>query len=591
MRIRYDIAVPRPSSHVADVAVTVSEVRAASVDLAMAAWSPGSYLIRDYARHVMDVTAGGARIDKVDKQTWRVEVGDAGEVTVRYRVYAHELTVRTNHIDATHAFLHGPATFLYCPDAMGAVDGPIEVHVSPPAGWRVHTGLAGGPVRFAAADVDELLDCPIHMSAADPIAFEAAGAPAELVLWGEPRRGVATIDDLVADLSRVMAAHAERFGGVPYDRYLFLLMLSPGGYGGLEHRNSSANLNTPFALETRDGYEALLELLSHEYFHVWNGKRIRPAALGPFDYSREAYTRALWVQEGITSYYDRHTLCAAGVQAPERYLKKLAEEWGKLQRVPGRRRQSLEQASFDAWIKLYKPDEATVNTTVSYYLKGGLVALCLDAAIRDATGGARTLADAVRRLWERYGRAPRGYADADVQAEFEAAVGAPLAEPFDRWIRGTEDPDLAAALAAAGLELRASFDPEPAAGGPPAWLGVALKSDAAVTAVLDGGPAAAAGVAAGDELVAIDGYRVRSDADVRARLAPARPGDRVRLAAFRRDQLVDLAVELGAAPPNRFEIASVATPTEAQRERFRAWLGQPLPADGVRAAATIAGWC
>ena len=323
MPVRYELSVPNPASHLVEVAMTLTVVADLdALDLAMAAWSPGSYLIRDYARHVRDVRVDGGSVEKIDKQTWRARADRADTVTVRYAVYGRDLTVRTNHIDGTHAFLHGPATYLFCP---AMVDESCTVAVQPPPGWNVHTGLAGDALAFEAADVDELLDCPLHIAPGDALAFEAAGKPARLVVWGDLEPGVASIDELLADLTAIMNAHAERFGGAPYDRYTFLLMLAPGGYGGLEHRNSSANLNTPFALATRKSYEGLLELLSHEYFHVWNGKRIRPAALGPFDYTREAYTRALWVQEGITSYIDRYTLRRAGVQSASTYLERLAD--------------------------------------------------------------------------------------------------------------------------------------------------------------------------------------------------------------------------------------------------------------------------
>lgn len=587
-RLHYELAVTHPQDHVVEVAVRV-DAPGDTLDLCMAAWSPGSYLIRDYARYVHDLRADdGLRAEKLDKHTWRIACAGRDAVTVRYAVYGHELTVRTNHIDATHAFLHGPAVYLFPPDRLADA---CDVTVRAPAGWRVATGLRRAGDGYAAAGVDELLDCPLHVAPGEPRAFHAAGKPARLALWGEiDPGGVATVDDLVRDVAAIMDAHAARFGGAPYDDYTFQLMLSPGAYGGLEHGNSSANLNHPFALATRKSYESLLELLSHEYFHVWNGKRIRPAALGPFDYAREAYTRSLWVQEGITSYVDRYTVRRAGCMSARAYLEKLADEWGKLLAIPGRLRHSLEESSFDAWIKLYKPDESNTNTTVSYYHKGGLVALALDLELRAQTAGQRTLDDALRALWDHYGAAERGYDDGDVQPLFEQATGASLGAFFDRHVRGTEDPDLAGALATVGLAVEADREPAKDAGAPPpAWLGVTLAG-ARVATVLDGSPAHRAGLAPGDELVAADRYRAATDADLRARLAARGAAGSLTLTVFRRDRLVEVPVLLEPAPPNRFTIRGLAEPGDDARARYREWMGEPHPGAELEVRATVSTW-
>ena len=592
--LHYTVSVPDPDSHHCEVGLRIPDAAALGdrIEVAMAAWCPGSYLVRDYARFVRDLRAEGPDgaalpVTKVTKQRWRIDRNGADEVVVRYRVYGHELTVRTCHIDDSHAFLHGPAIYLYV-DALR--DRPHEVALRPPEGrdWAVHIGLPKhGDGGHRAANLDELLDCPVHMGEVDVYELTAGGSPARLVVWGGfDADGVAGMDQLTADLATIVDTHTERFGGPPYDDYTFMLMLAPGAYGGLEHRSSSANLNTPYAMATKNDYLDLLELLSHEFFHVWNGKRIYPAGLTPFRYDAEQYTRCLWVMEGLTSYYDRHTLRTAGLMPVARYLEKLAADQLRLAYTPGRAEHSLEESSFDAWIKLYQATELNANSTVSYYLKGGLVSLAMDFEIRRRTEGTHSLEDVLRQLWSDYGAKALPYPEA-VQPVFEKATGIGMGEFFDRFIRGRQDPDLTVELATAGLELRTTFDvPQIADGTELPWLGIAIKHGTRVTTVLDGSPAAAAGVSPGDELIAVNRRRVRTDSGLRKRLALRRPGDRVELALFREGRLHELEVELAASPPTRIEIAGIAAPSAAQKAFYAAWLGEEHPCSD----AVIAGF-
>ena len=597
--VRYTVDIA-PEEHLAHITMRFATAGLAAdgepIRISFPAWCPGSYLVRDYARFVRDLSVDGdngapRHVRKLDKQTWAIDAAGAAHLVVTYAVYGHDLSVRTNHIDATHAFLHGPATFAHVERLRRH---PVTVTVRPPAGrgWRLATGLDGGAFgtapdgdgawRLAAPDVDALYDAPIHLGPVEERTFAVADVPFELAIWGERVAGGAfTVDQLVADLGAIALDHATRAGGgkpdLPFERYTFLLMLSHDAYGGLEHRASSANLHTPQCLATRKTYEGLLELLSHELFHAWNGKRIAPAALLDFDYSREAYTRCLWVMEGLTSHYDRWALRSSKVITTKSFAEKVVDDWTRLLAVPGRVRQSLEESSFDAWIKLYKPDESNLNTTVSYYLKGGLACLALDLEIRRRTEGARSLDDALRALWERYGKAGKPHPE-DVEAIFAEATGLDLSSFFARVVRGTEDPMLGAELEMFGLELRAAHDSGQIADGASAvWLG-ATMSGLRVTGVLDGSPAAAAGLSPGDELCAVDRMRVASETEARAALATRRPGDPVELAVFRRHRLVMLAAAVGAAPPTRHELVAVAEPTPEQAARYQAWMGEALPA-------------
>ncbi len=363
--------------------------------------------------------------------------------------------------------------------------------------------------------------------------------------------------------------------GVPYDDYTFLLLLAPNQYGGLEHARSCALLSSPFTFHPRKKYEEFLELVSHEFFHLWNVKRIHPEALGPFDYQREAYTRSLWVMEGVTSYYDRYLLVRAGLQKPGKYLEKLAEELGKIAAIPGRKRQSLEESSFDAWIKLYRPDENSVNSTISYYLKGGVVALLLDLEIRSRTGGERTMDDVMGLLWRRFGKAGEGFSDDSVQALAEEAVGIELGAFFERHVRGREELDAERLLRTVGLTLAPDDEGDDGEKRAP-WLGITTREDGdalVVATAVDGGPAVQAGLYANDQLLALDGFRVDA-ASFKDRLAASKVGDAVTFTIFRRDELRQVRVTLAEPPVEKLKIGPAEGATEAEKAAYERWMGE-----------------
>jgi predicted metalloprotease with PDZ domain len=606
-RIRYQLRIPDPKKHL--VAVELTLPAADPLEVAMAVWTPGSYLVREYARHVrgLGATQGGRAlaVRKLDKSTWRIDGASptGADVRVAYEVYAHELTVRTSHVDSDHAFLHPASVFVFAPVLHSE---PIALDVEPLEGCAIATGLRvpvgaeAGAGHFEAADLDELLDCPIEIGGYEWLEFQAGGKPHYVAICG---RGYFDRAQLVVDVKSFVDQSMALFGGTPYESFTFLIHLAPGGQGGLEHRNSTAIQASPHVFHPRKSYDGFLELLCHEHFHVWNVKRIRPAPLGPFDYGRESYTRSLWVAEGITSYYDRLLLRRAGLLPAKRYLQSIGEELARLHQVPGRFVQSLEEASFDAWIKHYRPDESTPNSAVSYYLKGSLVALALDLLIRRQTGSQRTLDDVMRLLWHRYGTAPRGFEDADVQKLLEEASGVDLQTFCDDLVRGRAELDLGPYLAPFGLELEGRWDdapdplyvenpPAPAPGAPPAaptpprqrppaWLGCVTKQEhgrAVIASVLADSPAERAGVSPGDEVVALENYRV-DDKGLRERLAARVPGEAVGLTVFRRDELLDLAVTLGIRPYDRYEIRPRADADDAARALYQSWLGEPLPTE------------
>ncbi len=413
--------------------------------------------------------------------------------------------------------------------------------------------------------------------------FTVDGKPHRIVVWGHGNEDDAR---LVADTQRIVEVERDFWGGLPYEHYTFFLMLGGrGAGGGLEHRNSTSLLLPRWIFQPAKSYERFLSLTAHEFFHTWNVKRLRGAGLGPFDYTAETYTPLLWAMEGITEYYTDLLLCRAGLLTPERYLERVAEDIEQLQATPGRHLQSLECASFDAWIKYYRPDENSVNTAVSYYLKGALVALALDLTIRERTAGAHSLDDVLRWLFERYPLSGPGVPDDGYQVAVQAVTGLDLSDFFARYIQGVAEVPFAALFKAVGLSMQWSYKlrrPDSEDGAP--TLGLRTKQDQGqlkVVSVLRDGPAAQAGLSAEDELVALNGARLSDEASLIERLAELPAGVAAELITFRREQLRRVVVTPAAAPRAAIKLVAAADASAEQRAAQQRWLtgapGSPAP--------------
>lgn len=574
--IRFKVTVDEPNTHMVRIEMTVRGVEEdPHVDLCLPVWSPGSYLVREYAQfaRVIRATDGDGQrkdVQKIDKARWRVEAGGAREVVVHYEVYAHTLNVRYSHVEADHAFLHGPSLFLYPVDRL---EDEIEVHLELPQSWEVHSGLdqpeASSRFRIAR-DFDELFDCPILAGVdLDVVEFEAANVPHRFVFWG---RGNYPREQVGPDTKRIVEASAQIFGGtVPYRDFSFLTLLTQSDYGGLEHRNSTALMFPRHAFRDAkseewpdDKYADFLGLVSHEHFHVWNVKRIRPERLGPFDYQNENYTRDLWTVEGITSYYTNLTLLRAGLITPKRYLGMVSEQLEALHQVPGRNVCSLRDASFDTWIKLYRPHPHNRNNNVSYYLKGALASLVLDVAIRVDSNGEKSLDDVMRHLWTHYS-AEVGYPEGGFQAIVEEATQLDMAEFFDIFVRGTEDPDWNDWFENIGLELvlETDFAAIP-------FFGFDAKNGSVKT-VWAGGPAERGGLQPGDELVAIGGFQID---DLDNLLRQATPGEEMAMHVFRRGELTELRITPEEPLPTTWALAARPEADEVSVGLRNAWIGE-----------------
>jgi predicted metalloprotease with PDZ domain len=576
--IYYQVKLPQPQSHLFEVQMQVSIEQLISqglntgiLDVKMPVWTPGSYLVREYARHLQELTAFDSAenpisVCKVAKNYWQLSTRNVEEITIKYRVFANELTVRTNHLDSTHGYFNGAALFLYIP---GYESHPISVEIVPPKDWQVTTVLPqvyDQKNTFIAENFDVLVDTPFEIGQHQTYSFEALGKSHEIAIWGE---GNADAEKMIPDFQKIIEVESNLFGGLPYDHYLFLLHLSGSGFGGLEHK-ACCTLNYPrFAFRDPERYHRFLQLVAHEFFHLWNVKRIRPKALETFDYTCENYTPSLWFCEGTTSYYDLLIPLRAKIYDAQTFLKALSKDITRLQTIPGRNIQPLNESSWDAWIKLYRRDANSDNNQISYYLKGQLVSLLLDLLIRNRHNHQKSLDNVMVQMWQQFGQPEIGYTPDELKKVIESVAEMDLTDFFEQFIYDTTELPYNQYLETVGLQLKAeTTDKAP-------QMGLKVVSEAGVEKIQfveSGSPAEAAGVESGDELLAINGFRIRSD-QLSDRLLDFKPGDSVELTLFHQDQLRTCQLTLTSPQPNLYKIVSLDQPSPESQRNFTQWLG------------------
>jgi predicted metalloprotease with PDZ domain len=573
--ISYRIDIDEPQRHVYRVTMTVAQP-SADQPLSLPVWIPGSYMVREFGRHLSALQATQGRkpvaLEQQDKTSWIARCSGRSALTVSYRVYAFDASVRTAFLDGRRGFFNGTSL---CLRAEGHESVQHRLEFGPlPGGWEIATAMpALGPGQYISAGYDELVDHPVELGAFWRGRFEAHGVPHEFIVAGawpgfDGER-------LLADTQRICEQqirfwHPEAHPRPPFDRYVFMLSAVEEGYGGLEHRASTALICNRRDLPRQrmeglpDGYVTLLGLISHEYFHTWNVKRLRPADFERYDYTRENYTRLLWFFEGFTSYYDDLMLLRAGLIDAARYLKLLAKAANAVAATPGRQVQSVADASFDAWVKYYRSDENTPNATVSYYLKGSLVALALDLRLREDGG---SLDGVMRRLWQQSGGGP--ISDSDIATALQALGGRSYAGELADWVNGTGELPLAELLRSVGVSQRSEK------AGFAASLGLRLSegvvSGVQVKSVLAGGAAAAAGLSAGDELLAVDGWRLRRFDDALGWIDRAAPFELL-IVRDQRVQSLRIAPEAAGAHGQSLTLHLDDKPPPATLARRRAWL-------------------
>jgi predicted metalloprotease with PDZ domain len=563
--LTYRVAMPQPQTHFFEVTLQIKDWQQSQLYLQMPVWTPGSYMVREYSRHLQDfkaVDAQGKSLTscKTAKNHWCVE--GSGDLTISYRVFANDLTVRTNHLDASHGYFNPAALLFLVPDRTHE---PIQIEIVPPANWQVTTPLPGNNNIFIAQNFDELVDSPFEIGQHKVYDFEVLGKPHQLAIWGE---GNIDVPKWLADITKIVTVTAEIFGGLPYNRYIFLLHLSANGYGGLEHKNCCSLLYPRWQLQKTEQYEQFMQLVAHEFFHLWNVKRIFPKGLEKFDYNKENYTPSLWFSEGVTSYYDILMPRRAEIYGRSILLSQMSKEISRFLMTPGRLVQPVTESSFDAWIKLYRPDANSSNSQMSYYLKGAMVALLLDIKIRALSNSEKSFDDVLVKLWHDYGQVGKGFTDRELESLIQDIAGVNLQDFYRDYLYSSIELPFDEYLQPFGLKIAAVASPTP-------YWGAVVKTEQGremIKTVATGSPAALAGIDPGDELVAIDGYRVTAD-QLADRLTCYKVSDRLKVTVFHQDKLMHYELELTANQPSKYELALLPDLTPSQLYNLQCWAG------------------
>ena len=584
--ISFTVSMSKPHTHLLEVEMRITESGATTVGedvLVMPVWTPGSYLIREFERHVQNfsaVDASGHALpwEKINKNSWRIKTNNARDIRVTYLVYANELTVRTNELNSDHAFWNNAALLMYLERSLTH---PVKIHVNPEPGWKVATGLPAVPGEkntFRAENFDILYDSPFEVSNFKQIDFLVRGVPHRIVIDGEGNYDPALMK---AEVRKIVETEVGLFGEIPYHDYTFFLHLRPNGGGGLEHLNSTALGFRRFGFSDAAGYRRFGALVAHEFFHLWNVKRIRPDALGPFDYTKENHTKLLWVAEGITEYYGQLMLRRAGLISDEAYLEHLASQIQDVQDTPGRKVMSAEDASFNSWIKEYRPDENSINSQISYYDKGELLGMLLDLEIRRRSNNAKSLDDVMRMLYTDFFKRNRNYTPADFQKVCESAAGSSLEDFFSRYVRGTDELPYNQILQAAGVQVEQAGVPIEQVNNVSdvlrsAYLGAEFEDSGdfvSVKNVRAGSPAYEQGLNAKDLIIAMDGERANTKRLI-ALLGSKRPNDVIRLTVFRNDDLRTFDIKLGDRIAADYRIVQLPARSEQQKRIYDSWTRQ-----------------
>jgi predicted metalloprotease with PDZ domain len=572
-KVEYFLAMPEPHTHYFEVQMKVSDFQQSFIDFKLPVWTPGSYLIREYAKSVEGFTAKNGngqalKSEKVKKNTWRVYTDNAKEVTVNYKVYAFEISVRTSYLDASHGYLNGTNVFMFVPQLL---QNPVTLKVTPYKEWKeISTGMetAGGDkFTLQAPNYDMLVDSPIEIGNHKVLKFTAdGGTDYEVAMYGD---AVYDATRLTSDMKTVVEEAGKVVGENPNKRYVFIVHNLTAGSGGLEHHNSTT---LDVSRNTYQGsYVRFLSLVAHEYFHLWNVKRIRAKALGPFDYENENYTHLLWVAEGITSYYQDLILRRAGLVNADYMFNITVYGITNTENAPGNDVQSLAESSWDAWIKYYRPNENSNNTTISYYTKGALIGALLDLEILNSTNGEKGLDHVMRFLYdEYYKKQKRGFTDEEMQQAVEKVSGKNMKSFFEDYIFGTKEIDYNQYFGYAGLKLVKT-----PAGGNEGFLGANTSGGGGkltISSVLRGTAAYEQGLYVNDEIIAVDNLRINSADELTRYVSSKKAGEKISVLINRDNLIKTVEITLGKNPNFTYRLEKLSGSSALQEKVLQKWI-------------------
>ena len=573
-QIKYTISMESPHTHIFNVKIEVDGHIGNHIDFKMPVWTPGSYLVREFAKNIISVSASNKNsnleVDKISKNTWRVVLTDVSKMEFSYQVYAYEKTVRTSYLDGEQAMINGASVFMI-PE--GYENQPLELTVEPYHQWqRITTTLdsyKGSYDKFVARNFDDLIDCPIEVGNHQIHSFEAGGATHEYAITSTGNVNVPTLLD---DSKKIVDEIHAMFGDTPpYEHYVFFLHLTSGGFGGLEHCKSCSMIYDRNGFKNRKKYVRLLSLVSHEFFHTWNIKRIRPEELGPFDYYNEVYTNLLWIAEGVTSYYDNLFLPRCGVSTIKEYFETICDDIKRYEAIPGKDVMTVEESSFDAWVKLYRSNENSVNTSISYYLKGGLIIMALDLTIRDLTDGQKSMDAVYRILWDKFKDDGKGINDTTFKSVCEDVAGKPLNEIWN-YLSTTAPLKIQNYFEPFGLVLKPEHST--AEREKSGWFGLSIKkNNTTISTTLSTGSGYTSGLYVHDEILAINGQRVSSE-NVKNYMENISVNELADFLISRDGLIKTISAKAQSIPFDKYSIEQIEKPTARQKQMFEGWLKQ-----------------
>lgn len=568
--IHYILGMSTPSTNYFEVEANFENLTDIdSLELILPVWRPGRYFIFDFASGVTGFEAfdaNGNNLDwrKSDKSTWLVKTGGSSAITVKYKVFGNEFTTRTRGLDETHGFVNGTAVFMYAEKYRNE---PLTLTVKPYGDWHVTTGLDnvdGNANEFSAPDYDYFVDCPLEIGTQTDFDFDVDGIPHTISFYGEAKYNK---QKLIDDFSKIIKKNFEFWGKVPYKKYIFIVHCTPQSGGGTEHINSTIVGVKPSQFESDAGYSAFLRLISHEFFHTWNVKQLKPHGLTPYDYTKENYTSELWIAEGGTSYYDGLMITRTGQMTVDEFFTETAKGIEDERRRPGNKIQPVAESSFDAWVKFWRRNANAYTTESDYYAKGSYVNMALDLEIRQLTAGKHSLDDVYKTMYETHPLDVKGYTNESFRDVCEQYAGTDMKQFFADYVTGTKPIEWDKYLGYAGLEIKSGDSIVPIVG-----LNINKKgSKIIVNEVLSGSSAEEAKLMAGDEVIALNGARMSYE-EMEKRIKQLGAGEKIKLTVFRADKLQDFTLELKDKKMANYYIEKVKSPTPEQKAFYESWL-------------------